>query len=134
MGSQFETFQTITQAPKYEMNRRGDIRNKSTGQLLRWYKNGKATLRMNLHTTNRKTVSVTLHSLLWQLFGIEMPKRKGVIRPVAIAKGNRSLYFETSQACAKFLAKKESYSVGYTATLLSQRRRVIFGWTVNYLG
>ena len=90
MAYERNSFLPIPQAPKYEMNKQGVIRNRKTRQIIRWQMRGTSKL-VTLHTSSGKQVCVTYPSLMWLLFGECVGKKAAI--PVSISQGNRQHYF-----------------------------------------
>ena len=124
-------FETIPQAPRYEMNGRGVIRNKSTGKILKWGKGIHDTPQMNLVSTSGKKICVTKPSLLWFLHGKIICKKRTT--PVRVKKGTRSIRFDSLSQAARFLSEVTHLKPQGAWYHLSRRRaKVIHGWQVRY--
>lgn len=126
------SYEIIPQAPRYEMNANGFIRNRTTGKFLRWYKTGRynktdtATL---MH--NGKMIRVSRLSLLWQLHGIVTSKTVPVA--VSIKKGTRNLRFDSLSDCAKNLAPIVHRTENAVRYHLTKRHTQIADWQVRYI-
>lgn len=83
------SYEIIPQAPRYEMNASGVIRNRATGKILKWTKGNHGTKTAQLYLGNRKRICVTLPHLLWQLHG----NCTSPVAPIAVSikKGTRTL-------------------------------------------
>ena len=79
-----------------------------------------------------KNVSRTLASLLWEVHGFRPQKYHLKNRPVTVKKENEKYFFQSYSECARFLAKRENYSVATPYNLLRQKRKEIFGWKIIY--
>lgn len=125
-------YEIIPQAPRYEMNGAGVIRNRKTGKFLKWYKTGRynktdtATL-MN----NGKKIRVSRPSLLWQLYGSVTSKTVPVA--VSLQRGTRTLRFDSLKACAGFLARVVHLTKGAVRYHLTKRRTKIADWEIRYI-
>lgn len=118
-------FLTIPKAPNYEMNQHGEVRNKKTGKIRKWYRG-----HLYLPAADGK-VCVTRPSLLWQLFGVI--KSKNMRRPVRLVRGNRSIYFDSYRAAARFLQPKVYLSFGGVMIYFWKRKPKIYDWGIEYL-
>lgn len=124
-------YEIIPQAPRYEMNNKGVIRNRETGRTVKWhlhplYGSKYTSLRLD----SKRRISVSLPDLLWQLHGIIRGKKRPVA--VSIKKGTRDLRFDALTECATFLAN--SYGLSYWSIwyYLRERRTQIKDWQVSY--
>ena len=122
-------FLTIPQAPNYEINSQGHVRNKSTGLILKWTPSKYGTPNLVLHNAGKR-IFVTLPSLMWLIHGQIIAKKMPV--PVAIQKGTRYLRFDTLTACAKFLTTVTHFHFAGALTHLSRRHTQIADWHVQY--
>ena len=127
-----EMFETIPQAPQYEINTKGRVRNKKTGNFLKWYKVKGKTEQLSLKVDKYgKTVSVTKCSLLWYLFGIAASKKMPI--PCRVKKGTRSLRFDSLAECARWFAMYHGKTYGRYLGSLGKRQKHIGGWVIEYL-
>lgn len=124
------SFETIPQAPRYELSNLGVLRNRETGKILKWTqlpgRNKMATLYWN-----GKKICVSLPHLLWQLHGQITSKKAPV--PVVISKGARSLRFDSLKECSLYLVRYHGLSAGSCWSKLQRRYKVIGDWNVRYL-
>lgn len=123
-------FETIPQAPNYEVNSQGDVRNKSTGVILQWLQKKYGTPNLTLHNAGKR-IYVTLPSLMWLVHGQIIAKKMPV--PVAIQKGTRYLRFDTLSACAKFLTTVTHFHFAGALSQLSRRHTQIADWKIRYI-
>ena len=134
-----ETWLPIPVAPKYEINRRGDVRNIKSGRtlkpLIRKDRLGNVyfSLRLDEHS-NGKHKTFHRSGLLWLTHGI-IPKCKThsrIVVPVIVSRGNERHYFDNCKQAARLLARREHYSVNHVAHLFYERQKEIYGWRINY--
>lgn len=125
-------FETIPQAPRYEINSQGIIRNRETGQIIKWQKMSHCnTKQAKLFVGDCKYVCVSQPSLLWLLHG----KITSKVAPHAIVvkKGTRELRLDSLLAGARFLAKMTGLTVGGVWYHLAKKRHtMIHGWQIHY--
>lgn len=137
MTCESENWLQIPCAPKYEINKRGDVRNIKTGQFLKPYiRKGRRVDKVFTLCLTEGVRPKKFHqaALLWLTHGI-IPKRKTHSRialPAIISKGNQKHYFDNCKQAARFLAPRVHYSVGHIEHMFNQRREEIFGWRINY--
>lgn len=118
---------------KYEISRRGILRNAITKKRLILYKDSSGnspfySVRVNGTYTHRY-----LQQLMWEVHGV-LPKVV-TFRPavsVTIQKSGEHFAFDSMTKCAKFLAYKEYYSFSWCNHQLQQHRKEIFGWHIFY--
>lgn len=123
-------FEVIPQAPNYEMNSFGVVRNISSGKILKWHKDSHGISTMTLGWGKEK-VCVSLPNLLWLLHG-NITHRKALTVPCAVEKGTRYLRFDTITACAHFLANATHLTFGGAYFHLARRKSRIAGWQISY--
>ena len=124
------SFEIIPQAPNYEINGAGVLRNRKTKKVRKWSKRQNGTTRIALRS-NKKMVYLTQSSLLWQLHGL----CTGRTAPIAasINKGTRSLHFDSLTSCSKFLAKVTPLTFKAVNRRLSRRHAQIADWQIRYI-
>ena len=122
-------FEVIPQAPRYEMNARGVLRNRETGYILKWSLSPKGTKTTSLTYAGKK-ITVTLPHLMWQLHGRIISKKRPV--PVVISKGTRSIRFDSFRQCARYLAKYHGLKEASCQTSLVKRYKHVGGWYIHY--
>lgn len=130
----YETWLQIPCAPKYEINRRGDVRNIKTGRIIKpWIcKDRGNRIYFDLYVgepSERKKFLQT--SLLWRTHGI-VPKNSARLVPVIVSRGDERYSFDSCTHAAQFIARREHYSIGGVGYYLNKRREEIFGWKINY--
>ena len=125
-----EDFVVIPQAPNYEMNSSGVVRNIKSGKILKWHTAPHGFLAMTLGSGKSK-VCVSLPNLLWLLHG-NITHRKALTVPCAAEKGTRYLRFDTITACAKFLASVTHLTFGGAYFHLTRRKSHIADWHISY--
>ena len=125
-----EDFVTIPQAPRYEINSWGVLRNRKTGYILKWrtYAHGQKAMALNV---GGKKITVSKFSLLWLLHGKIKAKRPPMA--VSISKGTRTMYFDSLNQCAKFLATVTRFHHGGVWYYLRARRNKIADWDIQYV-
>lgn len=113
---------------RYEINRLGKVRNAVSKKLVKPKLNGKCYC----FQIDYKYISRAVADLLWEVHGIIRKRR---FRPCRCrAEKFRAKYsFESMKDCARFLAPKVFYSVGWLQQRLYRRDREIFGWKITYL-
>ena len=123
----------IPQAPRYEMNSRGFVRNTKTGKHLKWITSGRnrTSKQMNVITNDGKKVTVSLPSLLWLIHGLVISKTAPI--PVSVTKGTRYIRFDSCRRAALFLADVTKTPFNSCSVWLSRRKQTIAGWQINYL-
>lgn len=102
-GAQYYTFLPIPHALRYEVNCLGDVRNRKTGYILKWYLNPHNTKQLTLIDNHGKKITATFPHLLWLVHGQLKGKCSAV--PVTIEKAivdfalilcrNAHLFFQT---------------------------------------
>ena len=125
------SYEIIPQAPRYEMNVAGTIRNRTTGKILKWQTSPHGTKTAQLYLGGRKKICVTLPHLLWQLHGRVISK----VAPIAVSikKGTRSLRFDSFSDCARFLAKVTHLKPNGVLHHFRHRHTKIFDWQIRYI-
>ena len=125
-----ENFVTIPQAPRYEINSFGVLRNRDTGYILKWQVHKHGHKHMVLWQGNKK-VGVSQCSLLWLLHGKITAKKQ----PIAniIKKGTRTMHFDSLKQCAKFLEKTTSLTFAGVWFHMMKRHNKIADWDIRYL-
>ena len=114
---------------KYEVTRTGVLRNVKSKRILKPKKIGI----YQIQKPNGKIISISLVKIFWEVFGVLPPKSSNTTKPVIVSQGNRCYYFDKKSAAAKFLAPIVFLSKSTIQACLSQRRKEIFGWEINYL-
>ena len=125
------TWQTIPQAPRYEINSQGVVRNRQTGYVLKWQTRNVSNKQISLRDDNGKSVCLSYPSLILQLFGERVGKTTRV--PVNIVKGNQRRFFDSCRQCSFFLAKAVPIPLSTVWNKLARRHEFIGGWRVDYL-
>ena len=136
MTCEAEKWIQIPCAPRYEINKRGDVRNIKTGRLLKpLTPRGRGSVpQFFLYIKDGRGRSFFQSALLWLTHGI-IPKRKNhsrLVVPVIVSRGGERHYFDSCNQAAAFIAKREHYSVITVGIHLSKRREEIYGWRINY--
>lgn len=125
------SYEIIPQAPRYEMNNKGVIRNRETKRTVKWYPSPRSgTKYTSLHLDSKRRISVSFPSLLWQLHGTISSKKQPVA--VSIKKSTRDLRFDTLTECATFLANACGLSYWGVWYYLRERRTQIKDWQISY--
>ena len=107
----------------YEINMLGEVRNAQTKKIVQPYYHFKI---------DGKLTSRASTSLLWEVHGFRPKKYVLKNLPVSAKKENEKYFFQSYAECAKFLAKRENYSVSTPYNFLRQKRKEIFGWKIIY--
>lgn len=123
-------FEVIPQAPNYEVNEKGDLRNRATKRVRKWSISSHGD-KFTVLSHERKQVKVHLPSLLWQLHGLCISKVAPI--PTSIKKGTRNLRFDSLTSCAKYLATVTKYTFGGAWTKLVRRQTKIADWDIRYI-
>ena len=123
------SFEIIPQAPRYEMNQHGVLRNRETGKTLKWSLSPRGTKTAML-CWHGKRMTVTQPHLLWQLHGKIVSKKRPV--PVVISKGTRSMRFDSLKQCALYLEKYHGKKLSSCQAGLARRQKHVGGWSVHY--
>ena len=135
-----EIWLPIPVAPKYEINRRGDVRNIKSGRIVKpWIPKDRTNdkqVYLRIKTGDRKAKSFHVAGLLWLTHGI-IPKRKThsrIVVPVIVSHGNNERYcFDSMRQTAKFLATRIPLTAGRIhAVLCTKRPKELDGWRINY--
>lgn len=115
---------------KYEINKRGKVRNIKTKEFLKPHYFNRALI---IKTTfNGKAYAVSVQQLLWEVFGVE-PKRSHIIPVSATVKKDGAAYcFNSLYAAAKFLSPRVFTGVSAVRQHLSKRKKFIDGWQIIY--
>lgn len=124
-----EDFETIPQAPRYEMNSMGILRNRDTKRILKWQVHEHGHKFMALWTDTGK-VGVSQCSLLWLLHG-KIKHKKPPVQTV-ISKGTRTLHFDSLKQCALFLVSVTSLSFACIWRRFNRRHNKIAEWDIHY--
>lgn len=125
-----DDYLTIPQAPKYEINSFGVVRNKDTGYILKWYASPKGFDVMTLGSGKAKTI-VSKPNLLWLLHG-QITYKKPLAVPCIAKKGTRYARFDTITSCSKFLAKVTHLTQSGAYFHLVRRKEQIADWQIEY--
>lgn len=120
----------IPDFPRYEINRRGAVRNAVTGRVLKPYKSKRGDNVIVLCGGN-VIKSFAVNNLLWLTHGITRG-RTTIVVPVIITKGNEQHYFNSSREAAKFIAQREYFSDKTVRYYFRHRRSEAYGWRINY--
>ena len=124
------SYEIIPQAPRYEMNQRGVVRNRETGYILKWQLSKHNTKQMTLRTDAGKKIIISQPHMLWLLHGEITSKTRPV--PVVIKKGTRSLSFDSLKQCAIFLDEVTHLTFKGAWYHLARRHKAIADWSVHY--
>ena len=124
------SFEIIPQAPRYEMNQRGIVRNRETGYVLKWQLSKHGTKQMTLKTNAGKKIIISQPHMLWLLHGEITSKTRPV--PVVISKGTRSMRFDSLKQCALYLEKYHGKKLSSCQAGLARRQKHVGGWSVHY--
>ena len=124
-----EDFEIVPQAPRYEMNSMGIMRNRKTGRILKWQVRKSGNKIMTLRNDKTK-VHISQYSLLWFLFGKITAKKAPVT--TFITKGTRTLRFDSLKQCAMFLEKVTPLSSAGVCNHLWRRHTKIADWNIRY--
>ncbi|MBR3745638.1 MAG: hypothetical protein IKN27_01600 [Selenomonadaceae bacterium] len=126
-----EDFETIPQAPRYEINSMGILRNRETKRILKWQVHEHGHKFMALWTDTGK-VGVSQCSLLWLLHG-KIKHKKPPVQTV-ISKGTRTFHFDSLLQAATFLASVTSLSFAGVRYHFRHRHNKIAEWYIRYRG
>lgn len=126
-----EDFETIPQAPRYEINSQGVMRNRETKRILKWQVHEHGHKYMALWAGDKK-VGVSQCSLLWLLHGKIKHKKPPV--PTVISKGTRTFHFDSLLQAATFLASVTSLSFAGVWYHFRHRHNKIAEWDIRYRG
>ena len=113
---------------RYEINMRGVVRNAKTKQVLKRKGHGKCIV---VHSGKHKYTTRAITDLLWEVHGIIKKRR---FRPVPCSAENHcgKFFFPNLKACARFLAPKLHFSVGWVHKNLTRRAASFCGWQFSY--
>ena len=116
---------------RYELSCTGILRNAKTKRRLKMQIQ-QNHLRYRVPVDGR-VASISLKSLMWEVFGV-MPKisnREPV--PTTICKGDKVLHFDSLMATAKFMVKVGRWALKSILGLLYNKRpNEIDGWAITY--
>lgn len=129
-GAQYYTFLPIPHALRYEVNCLGDVRNRKTGYILKWYLNPHNTKQLTLIDNHGKKITATFPHLLWLVHGQLKGKCSAV--PVTIEKGYRRLRFDSMSQCASFLVDVTKRTQRSVWAHLVHRHKSIDDWEISY--
>ncbi|MBQ6298698.1 MAG: hypothetical protein IJK81_13620 [Selenomonadaceae bacterium] len=124
------SFEIIPQAPRYEMNSRGVLRNRETGKILKWQLSKHNSKQMTLRTDDGKKIIISQPHMLWLLHGEITSKTRPV--PVVIKKGTRSISFDSLKQCAVFLDEVTHLTFWGAWYHLTRRHKHVGDWEVHY--
>ena len=113
---------------KYEVNRRGHLRNARTKLLLKKNKN-KRGVAYSVYV-NGKGITVGRGSLLLEVFGL---KRGFTRQPVLLTKGYSKRFFDSIADAARWLALTHFYAPKTISRHFYKRQKVVFEWDVTYI-
>lgn len=126
-----ENFEPIpSTGGKYEMTKRGTVRNAKTRRILRPDTKTKTVA----FSIDGKKQTRSISSLKWEVFGI-LPRHKSVAenkRRVWVKQGILILRFESFRACSRFLAQKTFYSQIHIRRHLARRVNEFAGYEFIY--
>ena len=124
-------YEIIPQAPNYEINECGRLRNRKTGRILKWLFTKTRSTRKTILRHEGANVVVTLPSLMWQLHGRLIHKK----RPVQVVAecGYSKKFFDSIKQCAQFLASRTGKNFNGIRYKLSERKLNVYGWSIKYL-
>ena len=130
-AAQVDTYEPIPSLDnKYEIDRRGHVRNVKTKLPIKAKCGGKCFC---FQMSAREYVSRSLSDLLWEVHGKIIPRRFRPC-PVFCEKYTGKFFFDNLRACARFLAPKIYLSWRTLANdYLANRRTEIQGWHITYL-
>lgn len=135
----YETFIQIPIAPKYEISQYRNVRNISTGKIIKpWIPKGRVKdeqVRLRVGAGG-KAKNFHVAGLFYYVYGTAF-KRKTHLRipvPVIVSRGkNESYYFDSLRKAAQFLAKQIPLSAGRIHVILCEKHPKEFhGWRLNY--
>ena len=126
-----DDFEIVPQAPRYEMNSMGIMRNRETGRILKWQVHKHGHKFMALHNGGNK-VGVSQCSLLWLLHG-QIKAKKAPITTF-ITKGTRTLRFDSLKQCALFLQSVTHLTFNGVRYHFRKRHTKIAEWDIRYRG
>lgn len=126
-----EKWLQIPVAPKYEINRRGDVRNTKTGRILKPIAHGNDKRYSLIIGANSRQKTFSQKNLLWLVHGID-PERAPHLLPVVISRNGESYSFDTCKQAAQFIADREYYAVCSVTNYFCKRREEVYGWRINY--
>ena len=113
---------------KYEIDRRGNVRNATSKKVLKPDDTGKCVA---VRSGEGKFTRRSIADLLWEVHGVIKKKSSAPVRCAAEnAKGK--FFFPNMMACARFLAPKIFFSVSTVHRHLHRRTKAIGEWTVTY--
>ena len=121
-------------APNYEVDRRGRVRNATTGNFIKPWMRPQSNGVYHFHVDG-KIKKCTKNSLVWLTHGkiLTSNTHSRLPVPVIISHGNERYYFDTCRQAAFYLAKRDgNHTAKYTVTRFACRLKEIFGWKINY--
>ena len=122
-------YEVIPQAPNYEMNENGFVRNRQTKRILKWQR-GRCQTKQITFRVKGKRICLSQPSLMWYLHGRITSKKRPI--PVVISKGTRSMRFDSLKQCSTWLAECHGLSESTCWIKLVRRVKVIDGWDIHY--
>lgn len=123
-----DEFKIIPEAPNYEINREGVVRNRKTSRVLKPTSVGQVGLYIAVGERIRRYPK----SLAAEIFNLPMPKRRTAPGPITLSKGDCKFSFKNILSAAEWLSAEVFFSCGYLQSLMHKRDSEIYGWDVTY--
>lgn len=123
-----DEFKIIPDAPNYEINREGVVRNRKTGAT-RKLSSGR---QVGLYTTVGKPIYRSPKVLAAKIFKLPTPKQRHAPVPVTLSKDDRKLSFKNIVTAAEWLENEVLHSFEHIKDLMHKRKPEIYGWNVTY--
>lgn len=123
-------FKPIPTNTRYEINKRGEVRNANTKQILKPCHHGGRNV-FGLYIGKGKSKTLTIHRLLFETFG-EKPQKNSFPIRVTLKKADAVYEFQSMWSAANFLSKHEYYSLHYFKNKMTNRESEILGWNIQY--
>ena len=123
------SYEIIPQAPNYEMNGMGIVRNRKTGRIRKWTITNSGIKRISFWV-GKKNISLSYPYLMWQLHGEILSKVRPV--PVVATKGTRTMRFDSLNRCVHFLADVTPLTVNGIWHHIKRRHNKVADWDIHY--
>ena len=112
---------------RYEINRRGKVRNAKTKRILKLQNGREYRL-----VIDGKLIWRSVSNLLWEVHG-KIPERLCTRVPCIAENATQKISFPNMSACAGFLAPKVFLGFNTVNCYLNRRKPTIYGWKITYL-
>lgn len=123
-----DEFKIIPEAPNYEINREGVVRNRQTGATLKPTSAGQ----VGLYIADGKPTFRNPKVLAAEIFNLPAPKQRHAPIPVTLSKDDRKFTFKNILSAAEWLENEVFHSFDHIKKIMHKRKPEIYGWDVTY--